>query len=138
MTSASLCAFGYNSEGQCDVPALEGKRCVQLAAGLSHTVLLLEDGTAHPFGYNTSGQCAVPDLGGKRCIQLAAVVDHTVLLLEGGTAHPFGRNNSGECAVPDLGGKRCVQVAAKDTVQADRRPLARARAGARAAETSWR
>merc|ERR1711879_593175 len=58
-------AFGHNSWGQCDIPALDGDvKYAQVAAGASHTVLLRTDGTALACGKNSSGQCRIPALDG--------------------------------------------------------------------------
>merc|ERR1712129_507944 len=62
------------------VPDLHGNKVVHAAAGDSHLVLVLEDGTARAFGDNSSDQTHVPDLHGNAVIQ-AAAQDHTVLVL---------------------------------------------------------
>ena len=49
-------AFGFNGDGECDVPALPpGTQYLQAAAG-GHTVLLRSDGEALAFGRNDRGQ----------------------------------------------------------------------------------
>ena len=57
-SDGTVVAFGDNSEGRCDIPALaEGATYTQVAAGMDHTVLLVNDGTAIACGRNRWGQC---------------------------------------------------------------------------------
>merc|ERR1712151_936162 len=59
--TAATC--GSNSNGKCDVPALEaGLTYTSVAAGAYYTVLLRSDGTAATCGSNDGGQCDVPAL----------------------------------------------------------------------------
>ena len=87
-----------------------------MAAGLDHTVLLLEDGTAVACGNNCHGQCDIPNLPeGKTYIQVAAGTGHTVLLRSDGTVVACGRNFEHQCNIPmqeDF--ETCTQVSAGD------------------------
>ena len=56
-------AFGYNDDGQCNIPLLdEGISYTQVSVRFKHTVLLRSDGTAVACGYNDYGQCNIPRL----------------------------------------------------------------------------
>ena len=64
-SDGTVVAFGDNSEGRCEIPALaEGATYTQVAAGMDHTVLLVNDGTAIACGWNEFGQCNIPALAG--------------------------------------------------------------------------
>jgi alpha-tubulin suppressor-like RCC1 family protein len=56
----SLVAWGDPSEGVCDVPT-SSKRFVQVAAGRSHDLGLLEDGSVVGWGRTYEHQCVVPE-----------------------------------------------------------------------------
>jgi hypothetical protein len=55
----SIVAWGFNENGQCDVPA-ENADFVSVAGGRSHSLGLKSDGTIVAWGYNHYGQCNVP------------------------------------------------------------------------------
>lgn len=99
-------ACGNNQSGQCDIPVLTGGRTyTQVAAGGSHTVLLLSDGSAIACGQNQNCQCDIPALAdGKTCTQVAAGGSHSVLLLSDGTAMTCCDNTFGQCDIPALSG----------------------------------
>ncbi len=105
----TLVAWGYNSEGQCNVPSgLTG--VTQVAAGRIHTVALNNDGTLVAWGYDNYGQCNVPS-GLAGVTQVAAGDYHTVALKNNGTLVAWGRNDFGQCNVPS-GLTGVTQVAA--------------------------
>ena len=59
----SIVAWGDNSYGQTNVPALPpGLNYTQVAAGDAHTVALRSDGSVVAWGDNDSGQTNVPAL----------------------------------------------------------------------------
>lgn len=106
-------AFGDNSAGQCEIPALpDGVTYVQVSAGRRHTVLLRSDGLVEALGDNTLGQCDVPPPAeGITYVQVSAGWEHTVLLRSDGGAVAFGGNNWLECYIPDVR-QTFLQVAA--------------------------
>ena len=57
LSDGSVCAFGDNTYGQCDVAAFNDVATV--AAGYRHTIGLRADGTVVAAGDNTYGQCDV-------------------------------------------------------------------------------
>src|SRR5258706_524153 len=70
----SVVAWGDNSYGQCDVPALpSGLTFVDVAAGVGHSVALRSDGSVVAWGANYSGECNVPSLpSGLTYVDVAA------------------------------------------------------------------
>ena len=89
-----------------------------MAAGMDHTILLLDDGTAVAFGNNWNGQCDIPRLpAGASYIQAAAGCRHSVLLRNDGTVVACGDNQWGQCDIPQRAendGETYTQVAAGD------------------------
>ena len=56
-------AFGYNLDGQCNVPALPaGLTYLSVSAGEFHSAAVRSDGMLLAWGANTNGQCNVPAL----------------------------------------------------------------------------
>jgi alpha-tubulin suppressor-like RCC1 family protein len=128
-----------------DATNLAGKSIAQVAAGLSHSLLLADDGVVFSFGSNGNGQTglnstigntlvATPidttNLAGKTITQVAAGWDHNLLLAHDGTVFSFGDNafgrtglntTVGDTLIPtpiiatNLGGKTIKQVAAGNT-----------------------
>ena len=102
-------AWGYNGQGQCNVPGTLGT-VTQVAAGEYHTVALTNAGTVTAWGYNQYGQCNVPTNQGP-FVQVAVGSYHTVALTNAGTVARWGNNDYGQCGVPpNLG--TVTQVAA--------------------------
>lgn len=110
-------AFGSNTKGQCDIPALRrGTRYVQVAANWDHSVLLRSDGHAVACGDNSHGQCDVPPPEkGLRYVWVCAGRMHTVLLCNDGSAVACGDNSFRQCAIPrPEDGLAYVQASAAD------------------------
>jgi hypothetical protein len=93
-----IVAWGYNDEGQTDIPAgLSG--VVGVAGGYLHTVAPKSDGTVVAWGDNEFGQTDVPaDLSGVVGIDAGSY--HTVALKSDGTVVAWGRNIEGQTDVP--------------------------------------
>jgi alpha-tubulin suppressor-like RCC1 family protein len=118
LENGTLCAWGDNKYGQCDIspdfmqPAADLSHAVQqIVCGSYHTVVLLEDGALHAWGNNTQGQCNVPPDLPRRfraehetacgtIKQIACGAAFTVVLLEDGTIRAWGDNSFGQCNVP--------------------------------------
>jgi alpha-tubulin suppressor-like RCC1 family protein len=118
------------------VTGITGKKVVQLAAGSSHSLALMSDGTVYAWGCNANGQLgdgsnttrlapvAVSGLIGKNVTQLVAGEIHSLALLLDGTVYAWGRNSDGQLgdgstvdrltpvAVPSLTGRKVVQIVA--------------------------
>jgi hypothetical protein len=58
-SDGTIFAFGWNYEGQCNVPAPNAD-FVAVAGGMYHSLGLKSDGTVVAWGDNTWGQCDVP------------------------------------------------------------------------------
>lgn len=73
---------------------------IQIACGLHHSVLLLQNGQVYTFGSNLYGQLGCGDVLAKNCIQhvklpnsavhIAAGSNHTVILTSKGEVYTFG------------------------------------------------
>ena len=101
-------AWGYNSNGQCDIPSDLGV-CTQIAGGAVHTIAIQQSGLVRAWGYNYYGQCNIPsDLGA--CTQIAGGGQHTIAIQQSGLVRAWGFNDYGQCNIPsDLGA--CKQIA---------------------------
>ena len=53
----TVVAWGYNLDGQCDVP--RNLKAVAVSAGIGHSLAIKEDGTVVVWGSNLDGQCDV-------------------------------------------------------------------------------
>jgi len=120
----SVFSFGWNYYGQLgdgtttdrlvaspiDASPLEGRAITQVAVGVSHSLLLAEDGSVFSFGWNNAGRTGLNTITGNTLIatpidttnlgslaitQVAAGELHSVLLAEGGNAFTFGANTVG-------------------------------------------
>ncbi len=93
-SDGTLAAWGYNANGQCDVP--EGN-FTAVAAGAMHSLALKSDGTLAAWGYNANGQCDVP---AGNYVAIAAGGTHSLALTSDGTVTAWGDNANGQCNVP--------------------------------------
>ena len=93
-----------SSGRQCNIPQLDdGMSYIQVAAGVTHTVLLRSDGCAVACGRNPDQRCCIPPLAaGQSYIQVSAGNCHTVLLRSDGTAVACGGFVQGQCDIPPL------------------------------------
>lgn len=97
---ANVRAWGYNSNGQCNVPA-DITNAVGISAGNCFSVALMPDGTVRAWGRNDSGECNVPaDVTNVMEVISATAANHSLALLSNRTLRAWGRNNSGQCNVP--------------------------------------
>ncbi len=98
-----------------------GRTAVQIAAGLQHTVVLLDNGTVKCWGYNGYGQLGYGDTDDRGdesgemgnnlqavnlgtaspVLQIAAGDEHTAVLFNDGTVKCWGRNNYGQLGYSD-------------------------------------
>jgi len=74
---------------------------IKISCWLSHTGLLLSNGSVRLIGSNTDGQCTVPRLDHK-VVDISCGFEHTGLLLENGDVCLFGRNKECQCECPIL------------------------------------
>ena len=96
---AEVIAWGNNDYGQCDVPRdLTGVAAI--AAGETHGLALLADGTVATWGYNDYGQCDVPE----DLTDVVAITGgdlHSLALKSDGTVVAWGENAENQCSVPE-------------------------------------
>jgi hypothetical protein len=107
--------WGYNYDGQCDVPADLGTVSA-IAGGAYHTIALRTDGTVRCWGSNGDGQCNVPvDLGTATAI--AGGSAHTIALRTDGSVRCWGYNDYGQCNAPaDIGTVTAIAGGAFHTI----------------------
>lgn len=99
LADGSLCCFGLNGRGQCDVPPDLGP-IVSVAAGHFHSCAVRANGSLACWGDNSFGQCSVPeDLG--QVVSAAASYSHTCVIDAAGDLHCFGDNVFGQCDIPE-------------------------------------
>lgn len=130
-TTGAIRAFGDPANGQSNVPTGLAP-AVDIDAGWSHSVVVLNNGTVRCFGAGSNalltgtpphwGQSIVPT-GLNGVTKVAAGYWHTVALRTDGTVRVWGRNDNLQATVPN-GLTNIVGIAAgKDTTAVLRGPL---------------
>ena len=116
-------AWGYNQNGQCNVPNSAKSDVSHIAGGYYHTIAVKNDGTVVAWGENGSGQCLGTDstgspltstpsgqpvkLSGQILTGVAQIVggsDNCIALKSDGTVVGWGNNSSGKCMGTDSNG----------------------------------
>ncbi|MEA3409819.1 MAG: hypothetical protein U9Q95_05675, partial [Candidatus Eisenbacteria bacterium] len=97
-SSGSVVAWGYNNQGQCDVPAPNAD-FVAVAGRHMHSLGLTSDGTIVAWGFNSSGQCDVPAPNAD-FVAIDAGRYHSLGLKSDGMIVAWGYNLYGVCDVP--------------------------------------
>lgn len=105
--SQPVIGWGKNGDGQSTVPTDLGG-VIQIAAGSSHSLALMSDGTVRAWGDDTDDQATVPaDL--TNVIQVAAGGAHSLALKSDGTVVAWGSPGSLQSTVPGgLSGVKAV------------------------------
>ncbi len=114
-SDGSAVGWGYNGDGQCNVPALPpGISYVGISAGGGHGLATRSDGSAVAWGSNFYGQCNVPALPpGLSYVEVAGGGAHSLARRSDGSVVGWGDNSSGQCNVPALPpGLSYTQIAA--------------------------
>jgi len=96
--SGTVTAWGYNNNGQTDVPA-GLTNVVAVAGGEYHSLALRADGTVTAWGYNGYGQTTVP-AGLSNVVAVAAGYGHSLALRADGTVAVWGDYSFGQTDVP--------------------------------------
>jgi len=84
-------AWGYNSSGQCDVPA-DLPSVTAIAAGFYHSLVLTDTGKVIAWGSNEYGQCTVPAEAESGVTAIAAGRYHSLALTDTGKVIAWGWN----------------------------------------------
>ncbi|HRJ08826.1 MAG TPA: choice-of-anchor D domain-containing protein [Prosthecobacter sp.] len=95
---SNVVAWGYNADGQTDVPA-GLMDAIAISAGGIHTMALRSNGTVVAWGSNTFGQTNVP-AGLTNVTAIAAGGNHSLALKGDGTVVAWGNNSHGQTNVP--------------------------------------
>jgi hypothetical protein len=101
-------AWGNHGAGQTSMPALANVAAI--AAGESHSLVLLDAGTVLARGLNTSGQVTIP-AGLTGVTEIAAGASHNLVRKSDGTLVSWGDNSYGQTTIP-AGITTATQVAA--------------------------
>ncbi|MCX7000933.1 MAG: hypothetical protein NT106_11680, partial [Candidatus Sumerlaeota bacterium] len=96
--SGSIVAWGWNDDGQCNVPS-PNSGFVAVAAGAWHNLGLKGDGSIVAWGRNDYGQCNVPSPN-SGFVVVAAGAWHCLGLKGDGSIVAWGDNDYGQCNVP--------------------------------------
>jgi len=91
--------WGYNGNGQLNVPPTNNPDIVAIAAGTYHSLILKSDGTVVGLGLNTAGQITIP----KALIGVTAIAaggNHSLALKSDGTVIGWGNNDHGQVTIP--------------------------------------
>ena len=94
--AGEVVAWGYNWDGQCDVPP--GNDFTAVAGGGSHSLALRSNGSLAAWGFNDYGQCDVPP--GNDFTAIAGGYYHSLALRSDGSLAAWGDNGDGQCDVP--------------------------------------
>jgi len=97
-SDGTVVAWGYNSNGQTNVPA-GLSNVVALAAGLDHSLALRDDGTVAAWGGNDFGQVSVP-AGLADVVAITAGENHSLALRSDGSVVAWGMDDLGQTEPP--------------------------------------
>lgn len=97
LTDGGITAWGYNDNGQCNVPG--DKNYKQVSASRFCTLALTRDGSITGWGYNGYGQLKVPS--GKGYVSVDAGYFGACAIDRDGNTWFWGRTYSGSPAVPN-------------------------------------
>ena len=107
-SDGSVIAFGSNTNGQCNVPALPaGLTYVEIAAGAYHTVARRSDGSVVAWGLNGDGECNVPPLpAGLTYVECRGSASPRVTRWRAGATVPSSRGDTTDTASATC--RRCL------------------------------
>ncbi|MEI6882802.1 MAG: hypothetical protein WCK82_15895, partial [Bacteroidota bacterium] len=126
MNDKTVYGTGYNRNGELGLGNYDNQTTLrpmilptdkipsQIACGIFHTIVLMNDGTVYGTGYNTDGQLGLGNYDNQTTLtQMINVTDkmpseivcggyHTVVLMNDGTISGVGSNNYGQLGVLSL------------------------------------
>ena len=94
-TNGSVVAWGYNGNGQLNVPA--GLVATKIAAGSLHNVALRPNGSVVAWGAWSTG---IPTGTSSGIVDIDAGYEHSFAWNASGTLYAWGRNDFGQATVP--------------------------------------
>ena len=97
-TNGVVTAWGYNGNGQCNIPASANSGVSAIAVGGAHTIAL-KGGAILAWGDNYYGQCTIPDFAKSGVSAIAGGYFHTIALKDGAVL-AWGYNDQGQCTIP--------------------------------------
>jgi alpha-tubulin suppressor-like RCC1 family protein len=101
LNDMTVVCWGYNFDGQRNVPdSIQGK-VVSISCGYSHSCALLNDNTIKCWGNNNFGQCNPPESIQGKIVSIKCGVFYTCAFLNDNTVKFWGSNDEGQCDVPD-------------------------------------
>ena len=98
-TNAGVVGWGYDNDGQIDMPATLNVTAV--AAGNTHSLALMTNATVIGWGDNTYGEINIP-AGLTNVTAIAAGTGFSLALKSNGTVVGWGYNNDGETSIPAM------------------------------------
>ena len=96
--SGDAVCWGFNTYGQCEVPA-SATNLVDVSAGWLHSAAISGDGCAVCWGSNGHGQCQ-PSADATGLVAVACGWYHNVALRNDGTVSCWGNNTYGQSVAP--------------------------------------
>jgi alpha-tubulin suppressor-like RCC1 family protein len=101
-TDGGVACFGYDLDGQCDVPPSALGGVTQVAAGFSFSMALKNTGGVLAWGNNSSGQCDVPTSAGSGVARIAsnAVGAFALAQKQDGSLVGWGDSGYGVTTIP--------------------------------------
>jgi hypothetical protein len=94
----SIVAWGYNGQGQCDVPS-PNTGFVAVDGGFLHSLGVKANGSIMAWGWNYYGECTVPSPN-TSFVAVAGGGYHSLGLKSDGSIVAWGDNTLGQCDVP--------------------------------------
>ena len=95
-TEMLITAWGWNKNGQCDVPG--EKQFIAVTAGIYHGFALKSNGTLVGWGGNEYGQLDFP--AHEKVKTIACGLYHTIAIKTDGSLTGWGWNRDGQCEPP--------------------------------------
>jgi len=108
----TVAAWGYDFDGQCDVPS-GLNNVVAVAAGEFFSLALKSDGTVVAWGTDDHGQCDIPP-GLNDAVSISAGHAHSVAVRSDGTIIAWGSDDFGQTNVPPTVAQVRAAIAAGD------------------------
>lgn len=108
----SVIAWGYNGDGQLDVPVAAKSGVTAVAAGHYHSLALKEDGSVIAWGNSGDGRTNVPSAALSGVTAIAGGYTHSLALKEDGSVIGWGSNAYGQTTVPAAALSNVIAIAA--------------------------